>query len=79
MLIGETIYTTLHRNEMKMETNQLCSFIDFNMERKYHFQEKKIQSKMMQTVENVCLGDEEAKAYCRKLQEKKDPHARAYR
>lgn len=34
---------------------------------------------MMQTVENVCLGDEEAKAYCRKLQEKKDPHARAYR
>lgn len=32
----------------------------------------------MKTAENVCLVDEKAKAYCRKLQGKKDSHARAY-
>lgn len=39
--------------------------------KKISISRKKIQSIMMKTAENVCLVDEKAKAYCRKLQGKK--------
>lgn len=55
---------------MKMETNNFAVSLTSKWVENISFQ-KENQSIMMWIVESVCLGAEKAKAYCRKLPEKR--------